>query len=490
MITNAIMVLLLCVFVFIPLLLGELARNKSTQTISDFFLQDRRLKLVPMFATVFGTWISIFAFVGGIGYFYEEGPLYLTSIGWDALFGILFILVGRKLWFYGKNNHYFTPTDFFDDIYGSKFLNILVTTIMILCTMLYLQVQIVGGLMTMQIATNGSISITMGAFIVFSILVIYLWAGGLRAVAFTDTFYAILIVLAILSSGFFVIKLAGGHEYVFNHLMEKNIANVSLGGERRFARTTLWCAMFIIVPVGAFMGPQMWLRNYASAKESNFNIMPLLIVLSSIICLGTILAGSGCASLVASTENPESLLIEILMHKANPYFYVFVMIGIYAAIFSTANSQVHALSAVYTMDIHKRYINDKIPEQNLLSVAKYAVIVVSVASYILVILLPFSLSDLAIIALGGTAQLIVPVVGALYWNRSTPIAAIIGLMAGESIFLLTIIFNSADASYCALLSLTINIFCFVSAALTDKRRIRVYSKITTYSNNYRMRNEK
>ncbi|MCF0230408.1 MAG: hypothetical protein HUJ76_12055, partial [Parasporobacterium sp.] len=152
MVTNALMVLIICIFVFIPLLLGELARNRSTQTLSDFILQNRKMRIVPLFATVFGTWISVFAFVGGIGYFYNEGPTYMTSIGWDALFAVLFIIVGKRIWYYAKAHNYYTPTDFFDDIYGSKLLNIIVTIIILSCTMVYIQVQIVGGIVIMNIA--------------------------------------------------------------------------------------------------------------------------------------------------------------------------------------------------------------------------------------------------------------------------------------------------------------------------------------------------
>ena len=53
----------------------------------------------------------------------------------------------------------------------------------------------------MNVATAGVISSYVGGIIFFSILVIYLWAGGLRAVVMTDIFYGILIVLAIVSSG-------------------------------------------------------------------------------------------------------------------------------------------------------------------------------------------------------------------------------------------------------------------------------------------------
>lgn len=75
----------------------------------------------------------------------------MTTVGWDALFAVLFILLGRRIWHYGKVHNYMTPTDFFDDIYDSKKLNVLVTVVSILSTMVYLQVQIVGGILVMNV---------------------------------------------------------------------------------------------------------------------------------------------------------------------------------------------------------------------------------------------------------------------------------------------------------------------------------------------------
>lgn len=489
MITNAIEVLLICIFAFVPLLLGEIARNKSNLTINDFFLQNRNLSIVPLFGTIFATWMSVFAFLGSVGYFYNRGPIYMTSVGWDALFAVLFILIGRRIWFYGKRRGYFTPVDFFDDIYGSKVLNILVIVITVVCTMIYLQVQIVGGLMVMSIATDGEISVHMGTFIFFFTLVIYLWAGGLRAVAYTDLFYMILTVTAVLGIGFYIINLAGGTETVFNHLISRNVDFVTLTGKDGINRTLTWLCLFIVVPVGAFMGPQMWIRNYASSKESNFNILPLLICLSSVLCLGTLLSGSGCASLVKHTDNAEGLLVKIVMENASPYFYVFALTGIYATIFSTANSQIHALSAVYTIDIHRRYVNNNEPERNLVSIAKLSVLVVSAVSYFLVILIPHSVYDLAVISLGGTLQLIVPVIGGLFWRRSTHIGAIMGLIVGEAMYILSIYFDSSNTSMYAILALILNILCFISGSLTDSMRIKTYNKIQLYRDEYNSRHD-
>ena len=346
MITNAVRLLIICVFAFVPLLLGEFARNKAVSNTNDFILQGRKLKTFPMYATIFSTWMSIFAFIGAIAYFYEQGPIYMTTVGWDALFAVLFILLGRRIWHYGKVHNYMTPTDFFDDIYDSKKLNVLVTVVSILSTMVYLQVQIVGGILVMNVATAGVISSYVGGIIFFSILVIYLWAGGLRAVVMTDIFYGILIVLAIVSSGCYLMHVAGGADQVFPELIAKDPSYVSMPGEEGRHRVVLWISLFFIVPIGAFMGPQIWIRNYAAESERNFNIIPWLLCLSSIICVGTLFAGSSALVLTDHVDNPDSILLTLLHQYADPFFYTFVIIGIYATIFSTANSQVHAIAAV------------------------------------------------------------------------------------------------------------------------------------------------
>ena len=488
MITNALLLLLLCIFAFVPLLLGEFARNRSISTAEDFILHGRKLKIFPMYATVFATWMSVFAFMGGIAYFYEQGPIYMTTVGWDALFAVLFILVGRRIWHYGRAYDYMTPTDFFDDIYDSKLLNIIVTVIVIVCTIVYLQVQIVGGLLIMSIATDGLISWYVGGVIFFSILVIYLWAGGLRAVAMTDIFYGILIVLAVFSSGFFLIHTAGGVDTVFETLIEADPANVSMTGPQGNSRTAMWLSLFIVVPVGAFMGPQMWIRNYAAASEKNFVILPWLLCLSSIIFIGTLFAGSAGVVLAEDVTNPDAILLKLILKYAHPLFYIFVIIGIYATIFSTANSQVHALAAVYTIDIHKRYINRKAPDRKLVFVAKWAVLVISVISYVLIIIIPQTIFDLAIMALGGMAQLFVPVLGALFWKRSTARSAITGLVTGEIVFAAGVVLHVADTSICAISGLIANLFFFFTVAMVDKPRITVYKKIETYRKEYNRKN--
>lgn len=336
----------------------------------------------------------------------------------------------------------------------------------------------------MNIATDGAISWQVGGIIFFAILDIYLWAGGLRAVALTDIFYGTLIIVTILGSGFFLMEIAGGPDLVFTDLIAQDPLNVSIGTENHGERALIWISLCIIVSFGAFMGPQMWIRNYASSSEKNFNVLPLLLCISSIIFLGTLFAGSASMTLAENVSNPDSILLVLIRRYGDPFFYAFIIVGIYASVFSTANSQVHALASVYTIDVHKRYINNKTPDRKLVSIAKAAVLFVSMVSYLLIIIMPNSIFDLVVLALGGSTQLIVPAIGALFWKRSTARAAITGLIAGEAFFLVTVVTQVADDSICALFSLGINVLLFVTVALADKPRFTVYKKIETYKKDY------
>ena len=84
------------IFTFVPLVLAEIARNKALPTLENIFLQDREMSLPLVIFTVYATWVSSFAFLGSASSFYFNGPVYLTAFAWTALFGILFMVLGKR----------------------------------------------------------------------------------------------------------------------------------------------------------------------------------------------------------------------------------------------------------------------------------------------------------------------------------------------------------------------------------------------------------
>lgn len=477
---------LMIVFAFasIPLIFAEIARNKSVPTIEDFFVQGRKMPTFMLFFTVYATWISAFAFLGASGYFYEMGPVYLTAFGWDVLFGLLFMLIGKRIWYYGRINHYITPTDFFDDIYNFRPLNIIVTLVMILFTIPYLQIQLSGGAYIIEIASNGLIPWRISGLIFYLIIIIYLWAGGLRAVAMTDIFYGICLLVSMLFIGFFLMHKAGGMEYVFRTITESNVRNVTLPGPKGNAGPMLWITMFITVPIGALMGPPMWIRFYAAEKKKSFDIIPLLICFTAVQCLGTLFAGSAGIVTAPGIKQTDSIIPVMLWQHADTILSAFLFCGVASAALSTANSQIHAVAAVYTIDIHKRYINKTASEKKLVAIGKWAVLIISATAYILLLNNPVMIIYTGTIGMSGTAQIFIPVAGALFWNRSNGRAAAFGVATG--IFILAIIAALTDLniSYCAVIALVANAAVFIVCSLKLKPDMNTRERIVKYKDAY------
>ena len=220
MVQNITAFIILAAFMLIPLYMGMVAGRKAMPTTEDFFVQGRAMGSIAVFFTVAATWWSAFAFLGSNAFFYSRGPVYWTAIAWNLLFGILYFVIGKRVWYFGKKNNYITPSDFFRDQYGSTFLANLIAVIMIVFTLPYLQIQLTGGAYLIEVATGGMVPWKIGGLLFYAVIVVYVWAGGLRAVAWTDIFYGILLFFGMIFAGFYMTAKVGGVEALFAKLKE------------------------------------------------------------------------------------------------------------------------------------------------------------------------------------------------------------------------------------------------------------------------------
>lgn len=473
------------IFTVIPLVIGSLASQNSISTINDFFIHNRNMGTTVSFFTVYATWWSSFAFLGSISYFYSVGSVYWTAIGWNVLFGLLFLLFGVKISEYGREKGYLTPVSFFSDIYHSKKLNLLVTLIMIVFTLPYLQIQLYGGAIIIEIATGGVIPWQICALMFYIVMIIYLWAGGLRAVAWADIFYSLLIFLGLIAGGSFLVSKVGGVELLFEELISKRPDLILLPVGSDTAGVSMWISMFLIVPVGVLMGPPIWIRMYAIKDARTFSVMPLLISLCTVAYVGSILAGS--AAILLKPEgvqtSADAILPILLVEYAPGWFMALIMCCGAAACLSTANSGIHAVSALLALDVYKQYIRPKSNEKHVVLIAKFFILFFSAAAYLALIFAesPTSIVGMGFTALCGMAQIIVPVAGALLWEKSNVQGATLGLIAGV---FFTLYFSFAKTFdfplHPGVIALLINSLIFILCGLFLQHNPLTMAKISRY----------
>ncbi|MEG2200240.1 MAG: hypothetical protein RRY25_08175, partial [Anaerovorax sp.] len=349
------------------------------------------------------------------------------------------------------------------------------------------QIQLSGGAYLIEIATQGVIPWRVSGMLFYAIIVIYLWAGGLRAVAMADVFYAICLFLSMVYIGFYLAEEAGGTAYVFNEIIDLNVKNVTLPGPQGDAGPLLWICLFISVPLGVLMGPQMWIRAYAVEKERTFNAMPVLITLMAIQCIGPMLAGSAGILLAPNIAQADRLIPMLLIKSGNMFFAMILFCGIAAAALSSANSLIHALATIYTIDIHKRYINGKATDKQLFNIAKIAVVIISATAYLLLLKHPTIIMETGILGFGGVSQIAVATIGAFFWKRSNAKAAICGLLCGVLSVLFFSFVIELNTAYSCVLGLLLNSGVFIVLSLLLKPEKAVADKIVLYRETYRNR---
>lgn len=465
--------LIIALFMLIPLAMGAFAGKKSIPTTEDYFVQGRGMGSVAVFFTVAATWWSAFAFMGSNSWFFLEGPLYWTAIAWNIFFGVLYFVVGKKVWYFGKRNNLITPKDFFMLHYGSEALGNIVAIVCLVFTLPYLQIQLSGGAYLIEVASNGLIPFWLAALLFYLVIIIYVWSGGLRAVAWTDIFYGVLLFFGMVFAGLYVVNVpeVGGIHSMFDFIQEKHPEKVVIGDN-----WMSWLSMFIITPIGSFMGPQLWTRMYATKSGKLFNLMPFLLGVAAIAYVGSMLVGNSANILCPDIEQTDKILPTVLYQYAPFILAAFIIACGAAAAMSTANSQIHAMSAVYTVDFHKRYINKNLTERQLVWVGRWTILILSAAAYVMCLTIPGALVTIGLVALAGTAQVMVPTVGALFWKRSTTAGAIAGLLVGIlSLCLFTFGVITPPSVFALsgggnLLSLILNIIVFVIVSLVTKPR--------------------
>src|SRR5690606_22945326 len=105
-------------------------------------------------------------------------------------------------------------------------------------------------------------------------------------------------------------------------------------------------------------------------------------------------------------ENPDQILPIMLMKYAPFALASLILAAGAAAAMSTANSQIHAVSTIVTMDIYKRYTNPNASQESIIKVGRYALVIFSLIAYVMALVVPGVLVTIGIAALAGTAQLI------------------------------------------------------------------------------------
>ena len=430
-------IVILIVYMLVLLGIAYYASKQDKKNIKDF-ATGGGLGIFVLTLTFSATYHSAYAFMGAGGFVYKNGIGWWVNGLWTVLPGVLFWVWGRRFWFLGKRYGYLSIADYASDIYQSKTMGILVTVITMVFTVPYVAMQAIGCSYIFTTISGGALSYTVGAVLFFVIMVILVWLGGMKGVAITDAAQGVFMFVGLVLGSFFVLRknfpsVSAAYEAAY----AANPALFTMPGPNGVCTWQDWLSRWIVITFGMMMFPHITLRFFAGR---NLRVLKWSAVFSSIyltyIYIFTPAIGMAGNVLMPGLGTADTIFPELLLKYMPVGIAALIISGALAAAMSTGDSQLHAVSTMVSTDIYKKYINKDADEGKMYRMAKVFVLIFGVASVIFALAKPGMLSDILNLANAGVGCLVPSMIGAMYWKRSTPAAAVSSAVIGEAIVVL------------------------------------------------------
>jgi len=504
---------------------------KSKVSEEDYYLAGRGQGVLVTALTIMATFFSSSALLGVPGLVYKDGVGFLFFVLNLPLSGAAIYLLGSRIWRIGRIRGYVTPADLITDYYGgSSLLRSLVALVGFLYVIPYIVMQIkAGGYLAQRMFPDaGNLSflgMEYGMFeagtIALSILtMLYVLIGGMRSVAWTDVVQGILLLSGMIVAGLATIMAMGGPASFFSQLSELPSAALSVPGPSGAWSPWKLMTICMFASLATMIQPGQWMRYYAAKSVNTLKKSALIFAVGLPCCFlfGVMLVGLGARALYPPSAASGTLLphpkigtsggefdqVVVAMIQEHVPLLIggglgaivvsLILVAVMAASMSTADSNLHALSAVLTRDVYDRFIRPKASEGERAWFGRGVIIVATLLALWLVSVgdknpdfQPLSLiAQLMFVAMAFSCQLLPLAIDALFLRRGTQTGAICGIASGILVVFLFTPFTSIflseglENSVKGLTSLFGNLFDtgFCGAAVNTVAFI-VVSKFTT-----------
>ncbi len=418
--------------------IGVWATRFSSAGVSEFFVGGRRMNrfVVALSAVVSGR--SAWLLLGVTGMAYATGPSATWAVvGYIVAELLLFLYYAPRLRRFSGRYDCITLPDFFAVRFGDEKgrLRALLAIVILVFMVGYVAGQFVGG--GKAFSAGFGLSTTHGVLLTAGIVLVYTVLGGFLAVSVTDMIQACFMIFALVLLPVITIVELGGLDILTAQLQALDPDLVD-----PFALGVGAGIGFLGIGLGSPGNPHILARYMSIDDPEQLRFSAVVgTVWNVVMAWGAVwvgLAGRAYFPDVAAlpgadTENLYPLLAQQHLH---PMLFGVVLASIFAAIMSTADSQLLVAASAVVRDVYEKGVHrgESLPQRRLVTLSRVvvttlvalAVGVGLVADQLVFWIVLFSWAGLGA-ALGPTSIL------ALFWKGTTRAGVMAGLVTGTAV---------------------------------------------------------
>ena len=423
-------IIIISLYFIISLTIGFIVKKKAH--VEDYYLADRKLSPLIFAGTMLATNLSAFTIFGTSGIGYREGLAFFPIMGFGTGFmAITFCIIGIKIWKLGKTYGLVTPAELIHKIYNNKSLSIIFSLVLIVFTLPYVAIQpYAAGKVVSQLF---GVPTWVGATIITLIIVGYTLRGGLRAIAITDIFQGLLMLILLIVAICAVGMYYGGITDALKLIENTRPALLTREGASGFYSSSIFLSYILLWFFCDPMFPQIFQRFYAAESPRAIKICSVTypLVCTIIFIIPITIGVLGNITFPGLDHSQSDAIMAILMtHVGGDIFGTLVLTAGIAALMSTMDSQLLTLSSIFTRDLLPLIKKGSI--ENSTKTSKVMVMLLALCGLIIALTTSTTILNLGMTAFTGLSVLFPTVLFGLYLdNKARARSAILSIITGE-----------------------------------------------------------
>lgn len=410
---------------------GFLGARRREMSLEQWLVGARGFGAILVFLLTAGEIYTTFTFLGVSGWTYSRGGPTLYTLAYMTLAYIVAFFLAPRIWELGKRTGMQTQSDFFAVRYGNKWLAGLVCVVGIASLVPYLQLQIIGLGIIASVTSLGAISRTPAMLVAVILLVAFVFANGVRAIASVSVVKDALMLLCALVIGI-GLPLAhfGGIGAMFAELARSHPHHLTMPGDTKDLGHAWYVSTVLMSALGGLMWPHLFGATFtarsADTLRRNYVVMPLY----TIVIVLMFFAGFTAFLVIPHLADGDLALLAAVRRTFPPWFLG--LAGGAGALAAMVPAAIFILTAasLFAKNLCKPVVAPGMSEEQVVRLSRIMVVVIAAVSLYLAIAEPDSIVSLLLVGYAGVVQFFPGVLLGLYWKGVRASAVFIGMSAG------------------------------------------------------------
>ena len=411
-------------------------RRGGADDLEGYLLGGRQVGPIATALTMQSTAMSGYMFLGAGGLGFAQGYWALWYAAGDIGGGLLNLsVIGRRMRKFSQMMGALTSIEYLEKRYPSPAIRLVAGSLTIFLLGFYVLAQLIAGGKGMALVTG--IPYPLALAIAVGIILAYTFMGGYLAVAYTDFFQSLVMLVGVMWILIAALSVLGGFTAANVAIGELDPTLLSVWG-KGLGFEGQWgvvAGAVLIFSVGYMGWPHVVTRHMAMSQPATARRAGFWATIWSVFFVpAPYLVGIFAVLILPGLNDPEMAIFEVAGLLLPAAVTGLVMAAIMAAIMSTADSLLLQTGSIASRDIYERFINPDANERQMVMVSRGLVFAVALIGYLVAMVEPPSVFSIVIFATSVLGSAFLPAyVCAVWWKKANTPGALASMIVGASV---------------------------------------------------------